>query len=283
MASASSSVGAHDTWTCSADRLALAAALAEGREHALELLARLIDGDQSVGPAAAPARRLGADRGADQRRRLGGQRPQARAVDSDEAVVVDLLAGEQRAHDLHALAQARVALGLGRPALAGHVLVGRLARAQRDPQPPGEHLAERRDRLGDDRRVVALPGRVDHAEGQVGVASSAAPRNDHAKPDSPWRSLQGEKWSEDIAAAKPAASASRTCREHAARGDLLVRAVQADRTGSPPGSTRCARFVSRPAPRGRRRGRRRARRCPGRRSSTSSPPSPRRSSAPSPP
>jgi phosphomannomutase len=42
------------------------------------------------------------------------------------------------------------------------------------------------------------------------VVASAAPRNDQAKPDSPWRSLQGEKWSEDIAAWNPAASAWRT-------------------------------------------------------------------------
>ena len=39
------------------------------------------------------------------------------------------------------------------------------------------------------------------------VASSAAPSHDHAKPDSPCRALQGEKWSEDMAASKPAASA----------------------------------------------------------------------------
>src|SRR5918997_4363192 len=41
------------------------------------------------------------------------------------------------------------------------------------------------------------------------VACIAAPSHDHAKPDSPWRSLHGEKWSDDQARSKPAASASR--------------------------------------------------------------------------
>ena len=39
------------------------------------------------------------------------------------------------------------------------------------------------------------------------VACSAAPSQDQAKPDSPWRLLQGEKWSEDMAASKPTCSA----------------------------------------------------------------------------
>ena len=43
------------------------------------------------------------------------------------------------------------------------------------------------------------------------VVASAAPRNDQPNPDCPWRSLHGEKWSDDIAAPKPAASASRAC------------------------------------------------------------------------
>ena len=37
---------------------------------------------------------------------------------------------------------------------------------ERDPQPPREHLAQRRGGLGDDRRVVALSRRVDDAERQ---------------------------------------------------------------------------------------------------------------------
>jgi len=42
------------------------------------------------------------------------------------------------------------------------------------------------------------------------VACMAAPSQDHANPDCPCRSLHGEKWSEDIAARKPASSARTT-------------------------------------------------------------------------
>jgi len=41
------------------------------------------------------------------------------------------------------------------------------------------------------------------------VACIAAPSHAQAKPDSPWLWLQGEKWSDDQARAKPASSASR--------------------------------------------------------------------------
>src|SRR5918992_4001559 len=41
------------------------------------------------------------------------------------------------------------------------------------------------------------------------VACIAAPSHAHAKPDSPWRSLHGEKWSDDHARSNPAASVSR--------------------------------------------------------------------------
>ena len=87
-----------------------------------------------------------------------------RPVDADEPVVVDDLAGQQRAHDVDALAQPRVADLLVRPRRAGDVLVGELAGAEGDRQPPGEQLGQRGRRLGDDRRVVALAGRVDDAE-----------------------------------------------------------------------------------------------------------------------
>ncbi len=43
------------------------------------------------------------------------------------------------------------------------------------------------------------------------MAPIAAPSQDQAKPDSPWRSLQGEKWSDDMIAPKPAASACFAC------------------------------------------------------------------------
>jgi hypothetical protein len=49
------------------------------------------------------------------------------AVDADEPVVADLLAAEQGADDVDALAQAGVADLLARPAVAGDVLVAGLA------------------------------------------------------------------------------------------------------------------------------------------------------------
>ena len=65
-------------------------------------------------------------------------------------------------------ARRRVADVLGRPPVAGDVLVGRLTGAERHPEPAGEHLAERRRRLGDDRRVIALARCGDDPERQVG-------------------------------------------------------------------------------------------------------------------
>ena len=61
------------------------------------------------------------------------------------------------------------------------------------------------------------------------VACIAAPRNDHAKPDSPWRSLHGEKWSEDIAGVEARGLRLLRVAQQPAGRDLLVRAVQADR------------------------------------------------------
>jgi hypothetical protein len=105
---------------------------------------------------------------ADERRRLLGQRPQPCAVDDHAPAMRDLLTGEERAHDVDALAEPGVALGLGRPRRPGDVLVGGLPGAQRDPQAAREHLGQRRRGLGDDGWVVALARRVDHAEGQAG-------------------------------------------------------------------------------------------------------------------
>ena len=86
----------------------------------------------------------------------------------------DLLAGEQRPHHVHALAQPRGPHVLRRPALARDVLVGGFAGPERDPQPLGEHLGQRRGRLGDDRGVVALSRRVDDAERQRGRGERGA-------------------------------------------------------------------------------------------------------------
>ena len=58
--------------------------------------------------------------------------------------------------------------------------------------------------------------------------ASAAPRNDQAKPDSPWRSLQGEKWSDDIPPSKPAVLGALREAQQATGRDLLVRAVERD-------------------------------------------------------
>ena len=109
-----------------------------------------------AGDTAAPSRRGGA----------GRQRPQPGPVDLDEPVVGHLLAGEQRPDDVDALAEPGRARRLVRPAVAGDVLVRRLAGAERHPEAAGEHLRQRGDRLGDDRRVVALTRCVDHAERQ---------------------------------------------------------------------------------------------------------------------
>src|SRR5690606_15190370 len=63
-------------------------------------------------------------------------------------------------------AQPGLAGGLGGPRRARDVLVDVLAAAERGPEPAGEELAEGRDRLRDDRRMRALPGRRDDAERQ---------------------------------------------------------------------------------------------------------------------
>ena len=88
--------------------------------------------------------------------------------------MADLLARQQAADDVDALDEALVAHLLARPRLAGDPLVGGLARSERRPEPTREHLRERRDGLGDDRGVVALPGGVDDAERQAGGGQRGA-------------------------------------------------------------------------------------------------------------
>ena len=53
---------------------------------------------------------------------------------------------------------------LVRPPLPGHVLVEGLTRAEDRPEAAGEQVGEREDHLGDDGRMVALPGCRDDAE-----------------------------------------------------------------------------------------------------------------------
>ena len=69
-----------------------------------------------------------------------GQVPEPGPVDGDEAVVADLLAGEQAPDDVDALVEPLVAQLLAGPAVAGDVLVARLAAAERHPEPTLEHL-----------------------------------------------------------------------------------------------------------------------------------------------
>ena len=76
----------------------------------------------------------------------------------------DLLAAKQRPDHVDALEEASVADVLVRPPLPGHVLVEGLTRTEGRPEAAGEEVGERGDRLGDDRRVVALPGGGDDAE-----------------------------------------------------------------------------------------------------------------------
>src|SRR5690606_38929496 len=149
-----------------AHRLALPAALAEGVDELVQLVARLRHGDQAVGPGAGPARGLRAEGGGEQRRRCVWQAVEPGAVHDYFAEVADLLAAPQRAHHLGRLAQARVAAVLGRPGLAGDALVERFAAADRQPEAVAVHHGEGRRRLRDHRRVVAAARGVDHAEWQ---------------------------------------------------------------------------------------------------------------------
>ena len=137
-------------------------------EDVAERVGLLVDRDQPVGPRPGDLGRGRRHRCTDQRRRFGGQRVEAGAVDGDQPVVADLLAGEQGAHHRDALGETLVADVLGGPTVAGDVLVGGLAGSEGHPEPAREHLGERRRGLGDDRRVVALAGRVDDAERQLG-------------------------------------------------------------------------------------------------------------------
>ena len=135
------------------------------------------DRGQTVGPPGHPAGSLDTDSRAEQRRRLLRSGPQPSPVDGDQAVMADLLAGEESAHDLDALPQPGVADRLPGPSPAGDVLVGRLAGAQRNPEAAGVHRLEGARGLGDDGRVVSLARRVHHSEWQAGrLQSGTEPR-----------------------------------------------------------------------------------------------------------
>ena len=87
------------------------------------------------------ARRLRGHRGAHQRRAARRAATRPGPVDVHEPVVGDLLAGVQRPDDLDALEQARLPLRLGWPAVAGDVLVDRLARPSATQNRPGNMAA----------------------------------------------------------------------------------------------------------------------------------------------
>ena len=87
----------------------------------------LVDGDQAVRPARRPCGGLDAHRGGDEVGAPARPSPHSAAVDGDETVVRDLLPVEQPPDDVGALDEPAVAQLLARPAVAGHVLVDRLA------------------------------------------------------------------------------------------------------------------------------------------------------------
>jgi len=88
--------------------------------------------------------------------------------------VADLFAGQQCPDHLDAFPEPGVADVLAGPGRTGDVLVGRLTGAERHPEPTLEHGAQGGDGLGDDRRVVALAGRIDDAERQRGGGQRGA-------------------------------------------------------------------------------------------------------------
>ena len=147
---------------------ASAAGVTVGVEHLAQGVERLVDRHEAVGPRGVPGGRRGGDGRPDQGRHGIRERPQAGAVHGDQAVVVDLLPAEQAADDVDALDQPRVPDVLARPGLAGDAFVAGLTGAERSPEAPGEHARQRRDGLGGDGRVVALPGGRDHTEREVG-------------------------------------------------------------------------------------------------------------------
>ena len=166
-ASAASSLVPHATLTCTATGRPSPPPSRNASTIARSWPWVLADGQQAVGPATAPARRLWAEGGAVKRRHGRRSGPEAGPVDADQTLGGHLFAAEQGADDADALQQPGVTGRLGRPAIAGDVLVRRLAGAEGHHQPAGEQVEEGGDRLGDDRRVVALAGGVHHAEGHA--------------------------------------------------------------------------------------------------------------------
>jgi hypothetical protein len=172
-------------------------------------------------------RSLGGDGGADEVGNFLGQCPQAGAVDVDEAFVADLLAAQQPPDDVDALDEAVVAHVLAWPFVAGDSLVGRFARAERRPEPAGKHLRECRDRLGDDRRVIALARRVDHPERQL----RGGQRGAEERPCETGFALALTPWAEVVgrhACGEPRLLGVLDVAEQLRGADLFVRTMEAD-------------------------------------------------------
>ena len=88
-----------------------------------------------------------------------GPRVELRALEREVvALVLDDLAGEQLVDDLDGLEHHRAADADLRPRAPDDMLVERLAGAQPQPEPAGEHGAQRRRGVGDDGGVVAKAG-----------------------------------------------------------------------------------------------------------------------------
>ncbi len=223
---------------------AASSGVAVGVEDAAQGVQRLVDRDEAVGPVGVPRSGLGGHCGPDERRDALGEGPQPAAVHRDEAVVVDLLTGEEPADDVDALAKAVVAHLLARPLPSGDALVARLARPQGGPEATGEHARQGRDALGDDRGVVALPGGVDDPEGQVG-GGERGPEEGPREPRLPLALRPRREVVRAHRRGEPGALGVLDVAQQPPRGDLFVRAVESDdrharpRNSSPaPESTR---------------------------------------------
>ena len=92
----------------------------------------------------------------------------------NEALVADLLTRKKAPDDVDAFDEALVANFLARPHFSGYPLVRCFTRAEGRPEPTRKHLPKSRDRLGDDRRVVALPWCIDHTERKTGRGQRGA-------------------------------------------------------------------------------------------------------------
>ena len=142
-----------------------------------------VDGDQCVGPFGMAGSGLGRDGRSDEVGNRFGQCPQSSAVDVNEPLVAHLFTREEAPDDVDAFDEALVALPCAATLLP---LSARSMprRSQCCPDSSRKHLRKSCDRLGDDRRVVALSGRIDHSERKTGRGQRGAEKRPR-EPDSP--------------------------------------------------------------------------------------------------